>query len=31
LRTGAWPPRLSDVEETERLILEEAQKKQGAA
>lgn len=30
LRTGAWPQRLSDVEETEKLILEEAQKKQGA-
>ena len=29
LRTGVWPPRLSDVEETEKLILEQAQK-QGA-
>jgi TRAP-type mannitol/chloroaromatic compound transport system permease small subunit len=31
LRTGDWPPRLSDVEETEKLILEQAQKQQGAA
>ena len=31
LRTGEWPPRLSDVEETEKRILEEAQKQQGAA
>jgi TRAP-type mannitol/chloroaromatic compound transport system permease small subunit len=31
LRSGQWPPRLSDVEETEKLILEEAQKQQGAA
>ena len=31
LRTGDWPQRLSDVEETEKLILEEAQKQQGAA
>jgi TRAP-type mannitol/chloroaromatic compound transport system permease small subunit len=31
LQTGKWPPRLSDVEETEKLILEEAQKQQGAA
>ncbi|HEY8580061.1 MAG TPA: TRAP transporter small permease subunit [Beijerinckiaceae bacterium] len=31
LRTGVWPPRLSDVEETEKLILEEAQRQQGAA
>lgn len=30
LRTGAWPPRLSDVEETEKLILERAEA-QGAA
>lgn len=25
LRTGAWPPRLHDVEETERTLLEEAE------
>ncbi len=25
LRTGQWPPRLSDVEETEKLILEQAE------
>jgi hypothetical protein len=25
LRTGAWPPRLHDVEETEKLILEQAE------
>lgn len=31
VRTGEWPPRLSDVEETEKLILEQAQKQQGAA
>ncbi|MFZ9501555.1 MAG: TRAP transporter small permease subunit [Beijerinckiaceae bacterium] len=32
LKTGAWPQRLSDVEETEKLILEQAQQReQGAA
>ena len=31
VRTGEWPPRLSDVEETEKLILEQAQKQQGAS
>lgn len=31
LRTGEWPARLSDVEETEKLIIEQAQKNQGAA
>jgi TRAP-type mannitol/chloroaromatic compound transport system permease small subunit len=25
LRTGNWPPRLHDVEETEKLILEQAE------
>ena len=25
LRTGEWPPRLHDVEETERIILEKAE------
>jgi hypothetical protein len=25
LRTGEWPPRLHDVEETEKLILEQAE------
>jgi len=31
VRTGEWPPRLSDVDETEKLILEQAQKQQGAS
>ena len=30
LRTGEWPPRLHDVEETEKLILEQAAAAQGA-
>lgn len=31
LKTGEWPQRLADVEETEKQILEQAQAKQGAA
>ena len=30
LLTGEWPPRLHDVEETEKLILEQAAAAQGA-
>jgi TRAP-type mannitol/chloroaromatic compound transport system permease small subunit len=31
LRTGVWPPRLHDVEELEKVILEQHQTKEGAA
>ena len=31
LKTGAWPPRLHDVEELEKVILEQHQTKEGAA
>jgi len=31
LRTGAWPQRLHDVEELEKVILEQQRAKEGAA
>jgi TRAP-type mannitol/chloroaromatic compound transport system permease small subunit len=31
LKTGVWPPRLHDVEELEKVILEQHQKQEGAA